>query len=65
MTYRHTAQFKLRLPADVKVFLAAEAEKNASSQSSEIVRAIRERMARETKTAPDRVGARSEASPGA
>lgn len=46
MTYRHPAQFKLRVPADVKEFLAAEAERNASSQSSEIVRAIRERMER-------------------
>lgn len=34
----------LRLPADAKAFIEAEARENASSQNSEIVRAIRERM---------------------
>jgi len=37
-------QLKLRLPADAKAFIEAEARENASSQNSEIVRAIRERM---------------------
>lgn len=35
---------QLRLPADLKEWVAAEAEKNGSSQNSEIVRAVRERM---------------------
>ena len=34
----------LRLPADAKAFIEAEARENASSQNSEIVRAIRSRM---------------------
>ncbi|MER9079937.1 Arc family DNA-binding protein [Mesorhizobium sp. M0895] len=37
-------QFKLRLPSDAKAFIEAEAKANASSQTSEVVRAIRERM---------------------
>lgn len=36
----------LRLPPDMKAFLATEAARNGSSQNSEIVRAIRERMGR-------------------
>jgi hypothetical protein len=36
----------VRLPADVKVWLATQSAENASSQSSEVVRALRERMAR-------------------
>lgn len=50
---RTDPQLKIRVPADVKAFLAAEAEKNASSQTSEIVRAVRERMER-TKPATGR-----------
>lgn len=34
----------IRLPPDAKAFIEAEARENASSQNSEIVRAIRERM---------------------
>ena len=34
----------LRLPADLKAFIQAEMKENGSSQNSEIVRAIRERM---------------------
>jgi len=34
----------LRLPLDVKAFIEAEASENASSQNSEIVRAIRAAM---------------------
>lgn len=34
-------QLKIRLPLDVKEFIESEAVENASSQSSEIVRAIR------------------------
>lgn len=45
-------QLALRVPADVKAWLAAQAEKNGSSQNSEVIRAVRERMERaETATA--------------
>jgi hypothetical protein len=37
---------QLRLPQDLKDWIAAQASSNASSQNSEIVRAIRERMER-------------------
>lgn len=40
------SQFKLRLPADAKAFIEAQARENASSQNSEIVRSIRWRMKR-------------------
>ena len=37
---------QLRLPTELKAWIAAQAAKNASSQNSEIVRAVRERMER-------------------
>lgn len=37
-------QLKIRLPPDAKAFIETEAKENASSQNSEIVRAIRARM---------------------
>lgn len=43
-------KFLVRLPADVKAFIASQAARNGSSQNSEIVRCIRNRMD-ETKTA--------------
>lgn len=39
-----TVQVAIRFPADVKAWLAAQAEKNGSSQNSEVIRAVRERM---------------------
>ena len=45
MTDRKPLQ--LRLPTDLKAWVAAQAAKNASSQNSEIVRAVRERMERQ------------------
>lgn len=45
------AKLMLRLPEDAKAFIAAQAERNGSSQNSEIIRCIRDRMDRETKTA--------------
>ncbi|WP_439618342.1 Arc family DNA-binding protein [Shinella sp.] len=36
----------LRIPLDVKAFVDQEAERNGSSQNSEIIRAVRERMDR-------------------
>lgn len=36
----------LRIPPDMKAFLAAECARHGSSQNSEIMRAIRERMER-------------------
>lgn len=44
-------QINIRLPSDIKAFIAAQAERNGSSQNSEIIRCIRDRMDRETKTA--------------
>jgi hypothetical protein len=35
---------QLRLPLDLKDWIAAQAAANVSSQNSEIIRAIRERM---------------------
>jgi hypothetical protein len=43
---RTDPQVAIRLPPDVKRFIKAEAKFNASSQNSEIVRCIRERMER-------------------
>ncbi|HRN99973.1 MAG TPA: Arc family DNA-binding protein [Nitrobacter sp.] len=40
-------QLKIRIPPDAKAFIEAQARENSSSQNSEIVRAIRERMKRE------------------
>lgn len=37
---------RLRLPGDVKAWLEREAAKHGSSQNSEVIRAIRERMER-------------------
>lgn len=37
---------QLRLPEDVKAWVERQAEMNKSSQNSEIIRAIRERMQR-------------------
>ncbi|WP_050525521.1 Arc family DNA-binding protein [Pseudorhodobacter aquimaris] len=44
MTTRKPLQ--LRLPTDLKEWIEGEAEKNGSSQNSEIIRAIRDRMER-------------------
>lgn len=44
MTDRKPLQ--LRIPADLKTWLQAEADRNGASQNSEIIRALRERMER-------------------
>lgn len=41
-------QLALRVPADVKAWLAEQARRNGSSLNSEAIRAVRERMDRET-----------------
>lgn len=46
-TRTNTEKMQLRLPPDVKLWLHKQSKRNASSQNSEIVRAIRERMDRE------------------
>lgn len=38
---------QLRLPSDVKAWIEQQAERNMSSQNSEIVRAVRQAMSRE------------------
>lgn len=43
---------QLRLPPDVKAWLAAEAERNGSSQNSEVIRALRDAMSRTTQPQP-------------
>lgn len=45
---RPDGQMKIRLPADLKIWISGEAIRNGSSQSSEVVRAVRERMDRIT-----------------
>ena len=35
---------QLRLPTDLKDWLKAESDKNGSSQNSEVIRAVRDRM---------------------
>ena len=39
-------KFLCRLPADIKTFIEAQADRYGSSMNSEIVRAVRERMDR-------------------
>ena len=46
MSSRDLPKIVIRLPLDVKRWLAQQAAENASSQTSEIVRAVRERMQR-------------------
>ncbi|GGO55189.1 Arc-like DNA binding domain-containing protein [Roseovarius pacificus] len=41
-------QLPVRFPLDVKTWLAEQAAKNGSSQNSEVIRAVRERMDRTT-----------------
>lgn len=43
---RGDPQICIRLPQDAKAFIAAQAARNSSSQNSEIVRCIRDRMAK-------------------
>lgn len=38
---------QLRLPDDLKAWLAAQADRNGSSQNSEVIRALRAAMERE------------------
>lgn len=47
---RDLPRLMIRLPIDVKKWLATQARRNASSQTSEIVRSLRERMDREAET---------------
>jgi hypothetical protein len=43
----NTEKMQVRLPPDLKLWLHKQSAKNASSQNSEIIRAIRERMDRQ------------------
>ena len=45
-TPRPLPKFVVRLPTDAKLWLETEARRNGSSQNSEVVRAIRERIDR-------------------
>ncbi|MBV8798704.1 MAG: Arc family DNA-binding protein [Alphaproteobacteria bacterium] len=44
---RKDPQIQVRLPVDVRDWIALQSKRNACSQSSEIVRSIRERMDRD------------------
>jgi predicted HicB family RNase H-like nuclease len=48
-----TKQLPIRFPADVKTWLVAQAAHNGSSQNSEVIRAIRERMDRAATDTPN------------
>lgn len=52
---RGDPQISIRLPQDAKAFIAAQAARNSSSQNSEIVRCIRDRMER-VATTGDEIG---------
>jgi hypothetical protein len=52
MNNRSLPKIVVRLPRDVKDWLAEQAAENASSQGSEIVRAVRERIARHQRDRP-------------
>ena len=41
-----TKRLQLRLPSDLKAWIAEQAHRNGSSQNSEVIRAIRAAMAR-------------------
>lgn len=45
-TRTNSEKMQLRLPPDLKLWVSKQAKKNSSSQNSEIVRAIRERLER-------------------
>ncbi len=47
-TKGNTEKIMLRLPPEAKLWLTKQARRHSSSQNSEIVRCIRERMDRET-----------------
>ncbi len=59
MNGRNLPKIMVRLPRDVKTWLAEQAAENASSQTSEIVRAVRERMVRQQSEANHRLAAPS------
>ena len=42
-----TKQLPVRVPADVKAWIKAQAELNGSSQNSEVIRALRAAMAKQ------------------
>jgi hypothetical protein len=44
--HESVTKLMVRLPLDAKSFVESEARRNGSSQNSEIIRAIRERMDR-------------------
>ncbi|MFG1348609.1 DNA-binding protein [Xanthobacter autotrophicus] len=46
------SQLKIRLPCDIKAWLDRQSKYNSSSLTSEIIRALRERMERVTAQPP-------------
>jgi hypothetical protein len=58
MQSRTMSKLMVRLPADVKEWLETQAARNAASQASEIVRAVRERMERCAAVANDQTASK-------
>lgn len=50
MTEQRTVKTLVRLPADIREWLQRQAERNLSSQTSEIVRALRFRIEADDRT---------------
>lgn len=48
---RESVVISVRVPLDVKTWLAAQAKRNISSQTAEIIRTLRDRMQREQREA--------------
>ncbi len=58
---RDWPKLMLRLPPDAKAWVEDQATKYGTSLNSEVVRSVRERMERQTKTAPESAGTLAEA----
>jgi hypothetical protein len=59
--HRNWPKLWIRIPPDLKRWLEEESDRNFGSQNSEVVRALRERMERQTKAAPESAGTLAEA----
>lgn len=58
---RNWPKMMLRLPPDAKRWIENEARKHGTSQNSEVLRSVRERMSKAKKTAPEGVAPPTEA----
>lgn len=60
-TQRDWPKLMLRLPPEIKVWIEEQATKHATSQNSEIVRSVRERMERSKPTTGESLQAKAPA----